>query len=366
MPERVAVVGGGVIGLSCAWRLAQAGLAVTVFDAASEAREASWAAAGMLAPHHEAESCDDRWRMGVASLLRWSTVAEELGGCQALDLQLGDGLLPLLQPSERPAAAAHMAALAAAGTPVTWLSRQELLQLEPGFGPAVEGAWLLPGGHVDPRRLVARLRRAGEVLGVVHAPPAAVTSIRPGRVTTATGEHSFMSVVVAAGAWTPALARTCGLVLAGEPVKGQLLRLQARVGLLGRFVHCPHAYLVPRQDGSVVVGATAVMSGFDKAEDRQAIELLAATARAILPSLRDAPITETWTGLRPRLAGGRPVIGPAAPGLVLATGHYRNGVLLAPITADAVTAWVVGTPPPEATIPFAALPGTSHLEIGKS
>ncbi len=366
MPERVAVVGGGVIGLCCAWRLAQAGLAVTIFDAASEAREASWAAAGMLAPHHEAEACDDRWRLGMASLLRWSTLADELGGAQALDLHLGDGLLPLLQPSERPAAVAHMAALAAAGTPVTWLDRPELLRVEPGLGPAVEGAWLLPGGHVDPRRLVARLRRAGEVLGVVHAPPAAVTAIRPSRVTTVAGESSYSSVVVAAGAWTPALARTCGLVLDGEPVKGQLLRLQARVGLLNRFVHCPHAYLVPRQDGSVVVGATSVQTGFDKSEDRQAIDLLAATARAIIPSLRDAPITETWTGLRPRLTGGRPIIGPVAPGLVLATGHYRNGVLLAPITADAVTAWVVGTVPPEATIPFAVLPRTSRLEIVKS
>jgi glycine oxidase len=163
--------------------------------------------------------------------------------------------------------------------------------------------------------------------------------------------------VIASGAWTPSLAGASGIELRGEPVKGQLVRLQAPDGLLGRHVFAhQRAYLVPRAGSGVVIGATMVEAGFDRSEDPAAVAHLVEAARAVVPALREAPIAETWTGLRPRLAGGRPLIAAAAPGLIVATGHFRNGILLAPENAEAVLALVEGRQPSAVAQPFAQFP----------
>jgi glycine oxidase len=166
-------------------------------------------------------------------------------------------------------------------------------------------------------------------------------------------------VVLASGAWTPALAQLVGLDLPGEPVKGQMLRLAAPDGLLHAFIHSPDLYLIARAGQGVVVGATMERAGFDLADDGAAVERLAAGARRLLPALAHAPVPETWTGLRPRLLHGRPVLARLDDTLVLATGHFRNGILLAPATADAVLDLATGrTGGPWA--PF-ALPGHHGL-----
>ena len=336
VPARVRsaiVVGGGLIGLCCAWRLVRSGVQVTLLDAAPEAREASWAAGGMLAPHHErlshCEACDeDLWRLGVAGLRCWSDLADELGVRERIDLHLDGGLVPGhgIDPPQ-------VAALGGGCVPVPVWMRAEV-------------AYWLPGGRVDPRRSLVALRWALVAGGAAMRYGVSVQRIAPGLVV-ANGQHlTAESVVLAAGAWTPALAESTGLHLDGSPVKGQMLRLGAADGVMDRFVHAPGSYLIPRRGQGVVVGATMVESGFDKGEDQQAIERLASNARALVPALAAAPVLEHWTGLRPRLAGGRPLIGPVAPGLVLATGHFRNGVLLAPITADLVAGYLgCGTPP---------------------
>lgn len=356
-PTDIAVVGGGVIGLAVAWRLARDGYAVTVLDAAPEAREASWAAAGMLAPHNEAIAADDLWALGVDSLARWPAFAAELGGAEAVDLREDGGLVPSLGPGDDHALAERLAFLTRAGVPARRLDRAALAAAEPSLAPCVGSALAVPGGRVDPRRLARALVAACERAGVLLRYRTRVERIAPG-VIDLSGAAPLRcdQTVLASGAWTPELARVSGIELSGEPVKGQLARLEAPDGLLRRFIHSHHAYLVPRAGAGVVVGSTMVSAGFDKSEDPHAVADLVARARALVPALARAEVVETWTGLRPRLHGGRPLICRARSGVVVATGHFRNGILLAPVTAEAVSALIRGGSGPASAAPFATFP----------
>ncbi len=328
---RIAVVGGGVIGLACAWRLATHGAQVVLYDGAPEAHEASWAAAGMLAPHHEAEHADALWRLGVASLGRWPGFAGELRA--PLDFHQTGGLIAALGADDAAALSAKEVFAAQLGIATTRFDRAALTREEPYLTGCTE-ALLLPGAQVNPRLLTATLRTACTQVGVDLRYGTAITRL----------DGLADQVVLASGAWTPALAGLAGIALTGQPVKGQLLRFAVPDGLLRHFIHCHHAYVVPRAGAGLVVGSTMVWSGFDKTEDAAAIARLADSARQLLPVLRDAPIVETWTGLRPRLHSGLPVLARVRPDLVLATGHFRNGILLTPITAAAVVELCGGPP----------------------
>jgi glycine oxidase len=350
---RVAVVGGGVIGLACAWELARAGLRVSLFDAAPEAREASWAAAGMLAPHHEHHADGPLWRLGVASLAAYPAFLAALGASPAaVDFRADGGWAAAFDDDELPALAAQRAFLAGVGVEAVAFGAEEMRAREPRLA-AVRGALAIPAAQVDPRLLTAVLRERCAGLGVELGYRRAVARIDGTALVLADGERARADhVVLASGAWTPALAAASGIDLPGEPVKGQLLRFAAP-GLLGRFLHHPSAYLVPRA-GGLVVGATMVRAGFDRADDPAAIAALVEAARRLLPALADAPVAEAWTGLRPRLQHGLPVIATPRAGLTIATGHFRNGILLTPITASAVLALVTGRAPPHSLEPFAA------------
>jgi glycine oxidase len=360
-PQRSAIViGGGIIGLASAWRLAQQGWRVTLLDAAAESREASWAAAGMLAPHHEADGPGPLWRLGVASLERWPAFAAALGGAEALDLHLAGGLLPVLDQADYDEAARKLAFLASAGVACERLDGVALAAAEPALAAHCISALRLPAGHVNPRLACLRLREACAALDVDLRFGTAVSGLDGLRVAIAAGGTlDADEVILASGAWTPALARLAGIALDGEPVKGQLLRFATSDGLLRHFIHSHHAYLVPRRGQGVVVGATMVDSGFDRSQDDQAIARLAAGARRLVPALAQAEIVETWTGLRPRLAGGLPVIARVRPGLILATGHFRNGVLLTPISAEIVACIAAQVPPPCELGPFSC-PGATN------
>ena len=351
---RVGIVGGGLIGLACAWELARAGAEVALFDAAPEAREASWAAAGMLAPHHEYDADGPLWRLGVASLARYPAFLADLGiAPAAVDYREAGALLPAFDDADRAGLAVKRAFLAAAGVACVALSGHQARAREPGLAADLSEALDIPAGQIDPRRLIVALRERCAALGVELGYRRAIAAIEADAIRLADGDRVRCDhVVLASGAWTPALAAASGIDLPGEPVKGQLLRFAAGDGHLRRFVHHHRAYLVPRADGSVVVGATMVESGFDRADDPAAIAALAAGARRLLPRLAKVSIAETWTGLRPRLQHGRPVIATVRPGLTIATGHYRNGILLTPVSAAAVAALVLGHMPPCDLVPF--------------
>lgn len=354
MTRRITIVGGGIIGLSCAWVMARSGWRVTLLDGAPEAREASWAAAGMLAPHHEAHAPGPLWRLGVDSLARWPAFVEDLGiAPAAVDLHLAGGLMPVFGDGDAAEVAAREQFLSAHGIATRWLAPADLRHHEPAIASDCAGALLLPGGQVNPRLVCTRLQAAASEAGATIRYHTPVTGCDDAGVHLANGEIiAGDEVVLASGAWTPGLAALAGIDLPGEPVKGQMLRLRAPDGVLGRFIHCQHAYLVPRAGLGLVVGATMVTSGFDKSDDPGAIERLAAGARRLVPALAGAPIVEHWTGLRPRIAHGLPVIARIRPGVIVATGHFRNGVLLAPLTAELVRCIAANQLPPCDLGPF--------------
>jgi glycine oxidase len=289
------------------------------------------------------------WRLGMDSLARWPGFVEDLGiAPSTVDLHLAGGLMPVLDDADAAEVAERRRFLTAHDIPIRWLDSAELRRHEPAIAGHCAGALLLPGGQVNPRLVCTRLQAAAIAAGATiryHTPVTAISANGDGSVTVGgnssgnNGDGEVIpgdEVVLASGAWTPGLAALAGVDLPGEPVKGQMLRLRAADGLLTRFVHCHHAYLVPRAGLGLVVGATMVTAGFDRSDDPRAIERLAAGARRLVPALADAPIVEHWTGLRPRIAHGLPVITRVRPGLIVATGHFRNGVLLAPITAQLV------------------------------
>lgn len=367
------VVGAGIVGLSIAWRLAREGRPVTVVDPAPVSG-ASHAAAGMLAPVSEVTYTEEPLlRLGLASLSRWPTFAAELaadaglppydapaadpgplpdsgGGISAtaragLDLR-ADGTLDVAFGADDLAALGELAAfMEKLGLPVERLTGRECRRLEPMLAPSVRGG-LLAGTDtwVDPRRVTAALLAALERRGVPVVPACVSELLRAGdRVTgvrlappASPGEIPAERVVLAAGAWSGELAN-----VPVRPVKGQIMRLRSARPLLGRcvrgMVHGTPVYLVPRGDGELVVGATQEELGFDTRVTAGGLYELLRDARELVPGVTELEVADVVAGLRPGTPDNLPIIGPSGtPGLTLATGHFRNGVLLTPITAAIV------------------------------
>ena len=346
----VIVVGGGLIGLSIAFELAQRGATVRVYDRGEPGRGASWAGAGMLAPY--AERIDDEAMLEFCrdSLERYPAFVERVGaaGGVRVDAVL-DGIVEAAFDTDRLATLESFAReLAARGVASDLLDRRAALMAEPALGKHVAGALVISGqGYVDNRRLGRALLAAARSRGVlVHAPVGELAVECDGRrvlgVRSELGFASASTVVNAAGAWA---AHVAGLPEAARPpvvpVKGQMLALAAPVGFLRRATWVPGAYLVPRDDGRLLVGASVEHAGFDERVTAGAIHALLDAALAAAPSLGSFTVTETWAGLRPGTPDGRPFIGPTPiDGLILATGHYRNGILLAPATAELIASFV--------------------------
>lgn len=351
-------VGGGIIGLASAWRAARAGMQVTVFDAAPGAA-ASNVAAGMLAPVTEVEyGEEDRLALNVAAARRWPAFVAELEG--ATDADLGyraTGTLLVGFDRDDVAALADLHAFQTElGLEVEQLRSREARAREPMLSPRVRVGLLAGEDHrVEPRACVAALLRACADVGVVFE-HREVTRIEQQRghvtgVRTADGErHHAGQVVLSAGAWSDTIE---GLPdehrPAVRPVKGQLLHLRDPSGqqvlttTVRGLVRHRSVYLVPRDDGRLVVGASQEERGFDTTVTAGATRELLDDAVAIVPGVDELELVEVIAGLRPTTPDNAPVIGPSAiDGLVIATGHHRNGVLLAPITAEAVTAILTG------------------------
>ncbi|MGN9839526.1 FAD-dependent oxidoreductase [Nonomuraea sp. H19] len=412
------IVGGGVVGLSIAWRLARAGRPVTVVDPAP-ASGASHAAAGMLAPVSEVTYTEaPLLRLGLASLRRWPSFAAELaadaglpagdtglpatnaglpaadtgltpgdassghvfgafGGGEGageaarrgLDLRT-DGTLDVAFGADDLAALDELATfMEKLGLPVERLTGRECRRLEPMLAPSVRGGLLAPGdAWVDPRRVTTALlaaldrlhaplvraratgllRDGGRVVGVRLAPPIGSTAGTP-----APSEIRAERVILAAGAWSTELAE-----LPVRPIKGQIMRLRSAQPLLSRCVrgtvHGTPVYLVPRGDGELVVGATQEELGFDTRVTAGGLYELLRDARELVPGVTELEVADVVAGLRPGTPDNLPIIGPSGtPGLTLATGHYRGGVLLAPLTA----ALVAGEPGEEGELAALCSPG---------
>lgn len=352
----VIVVGAGLIGLSIAFELAERGASVRLYDRGEPARAASWAGAGMLAPYAEGIVNEAMLALCAASLHEYPSFVRRVADCSGIDAHLKlDGVFgAAFEEQQLDALREHAGTLQRRGVACRVLDRKESLALEPWLGPAVLGGLLKPAeGHIDNRRFGRALSAACRTRGVrVERSTEIAVECDERRVLGVATEHGFVAagtVVNAAGAWAASLpgvpARCAPPVF---PVKGQMVALAVPAGLIRHATWVPGVYLVPREDGRLLVGATVEESGFDERVTADGVHQLLHAALAAAPALREFSITEQWAGLRPGSRDGLPLLGPTAlEGLFLATGHYRNGILLAPATARLIAAAVAGESPPE-------------------
>ncbi|MFJ3755837.1 glycine oxidase ThiO [Streptomyces sp. NPDC090080] len=365
----VLVIGGGIIGLVTAWRSAQRGLTTTVADP-EPGGGAAQVAAGMLAAvtelHHGEQTL---LGLNLASARRYPAFAAELTELTGHDLgyRRCGTLAVALDADDR----AHLRDLHAlqqrSGLDSAWLSGRECRRLEPMLAPGVRGGLRVDGDHqIDPRRLAAALVTACERAGVVFHRDWAerlevVRERATGAVTRAGQRLAADRVVLAGGSLSGRLAGVPEDVLPPvRPVKGQVLRLTvpARYApFLSRTVRAVvrggHLYLVPRENGELVVGATSEELGWDTTVTAGGVYELLRDAHELVPGITELPLTETRAGLRPGSPDNAPLLGPTRlDGLLLATGHHRNGVLLTPVTGDVMAELLTGGEPPEEARPF--------------
>ncbi len=346
---RVAIIGAGVVGLGIAWRLA--GRAeVSVFDRGKAGMGASHAAAGMLAACCEAEPGEEALlALGRDSQERWPAFADELLRASGIDVELRrEGTLVLALTGDDQAEIAHRLKFQQTlDLPLEWLSAAETRAREPHLAGKIAGALFSPQDHqVDNRKVVAALRIVAETAGVKiheHRPvkEIAVQGGRTNGIVLEDGTNVAADVVVlAAGAWSRGIA---GLAPDRRPpvrpVKGQMLalRMDPAAPLLNHVLWAPGAYLVPRRDGRLIVGATTEEKGFDDTITAGGMLTLLEAAWRAIPAIEELPIDEIWAGHRPGSRDDAPILGRAPlENLFYATGHHRNGILLAPVTADAM------------------------------
>jgi len=372
----VIVVGAGSIGLGCAWRAALAGAAVVVVDPSPE-RAASRVAAGMLAPAGEAAFGETALlRLNLASWRRWPAFVAELEAATGVSTgywQCGS-LFVARDADDRAALEREHRFRESLGLTVQLLSASECRALEPGLAPSVRGGMLAASDHqVDPRRLLDALRAACAAAGVRFVQGQAALCVHHGRATGVDVDGATAlragAVVLAAGCWSAHVEGAPRDVLPPvRPVKGQVLRLRASAAqpLLSHVVRgVEHGYIVPRRGGEVVVGSTVEERGFDTSFTARAAYELLRDAHELVPDVLELDIVELCSGLRPGTPDNAPIVGQTAlPGLIAATGHYRNGVLLTPVTADAVAAEVSGGEAPAEMAPFSPARFASPVGVG--
>jgi glycine oxidase len=353
----VIIVGAGVIGLACAWRAARSGLRVRVIEREEPGAGASGVAAGMIAPAGEAVWGEEQQvAVAVRAAEAWPDFAAELADDCGQDTsyrRLG-ALHVALDRDEGEELRRRFDLLRSLELAAEWRRPSDCRRLEAGLSPSLAGGIEAPGeAAVDPRELLRCLRiavetKGGEIAGRCEVVAAQIADGRLVGVRTDDGrEHRAPRVVLACGAWSgvarwlPAEARP-----PIRPVKGQILMLGGSQDepLCGRLIVTERVYLVPRGDGRVVVGATVEEQGFDMRVTAGGVHELLREAYRALPEVAELELLETAAGLRPGTPDNAPLVGDGElEGLILATGHWRNGVLLAPWTADAVVEMITGT-----------------------
>jgi glycine oxidase len=336
----VAIAGGGIIGVSLARELRKQGASVLVVERGELGREASYAAAGMLA------WCDPMLPDSLQPLARASAemypeFAHEIEDESGMKVDLrSKGTVVITAVDEN----------GASGISKEWrpLNSDEIARLEPKLAYSGEGAYWTPEGSVDPRALVAALVKAAKHRAVDIASGSAVTEVEvEGNcvigIKTAKTHYAAGAVVNCCGAWAGQIGPRR---FPARPIKGQMLCVVAQHGLLNHVVRAPDVYVVPRTDGRLLIGSTLEDVGFDKRVDSETIQRLHQAAANLVPELGEARMLETWAGLRPGTPDTLPLLGRTeVRNYFVAAGHYRDGILLAPVTAAIMSKLVRGVEP---------------------
>jgi glycine oxidase len=359
----VAVAGAGVIGLSIAWRLALRGLSVAVFERATAGDGASLAATGMLAAAAEHEpGCHDLLALALESQRQrpqFRAGLEALSG-RAIDFREDGTLVVALGRDEVERLRFRHDLHRRCGLATRWLGGPDVRALEPALRPSVAAGLHCAGDHqVDPRLVMAALRAACLKAGVRLFEHCAVTAVdleggRARGLVTARGACRASTVVLTAGAWTGDVVPP-GMKVPVHPLKGQSLALRTTrdTGTLSAIIWTEQIHMAPKSDGRLIVGATVEERGFDGTITAGGVYALLEGARRAFPAIEEMAIDAVWTGFRPSSIDDAPILGATGiPGLVLATGHHRNGYLLAPVTASAIEALITGGAVPAVAQPF--------------
>jgi glycine oxidase len=336
----IAIAGGGIIGSAIAFERAQAGKRVVLFDRQQPGLEASWAAAGMLAPGAETPDSVMVAPLGKASLDLYPQFVDSVEDASGLDVQFEQK--PGLQIFFGDAAYAERAEFVRVqrglGLPAEEISVEEALRAVPALSLEARAvAWLEREARVDNRRLLEAVFAAAVKCGVELRAGQAATGLllRGGKclgLTTPAGENHAGQVVIAAGSFCAQL-EDFRKYAPTSPVRGQMAALRSSTTELRNVLRSHRGYIVPRQDGRLICGSTAERVGFEKRVTADGLQKILTSAVELVPALADASVVESWSGLRPDTPDHLPSIGPTdVPGLFIAAGHYRNGILLTPIT----------------------------------
>ena len=367
----IVIVGGGVIGCATAFFLTKAGLAPLVLERDQLGCEASGEAAGMLAPQAEADRAGPFLELCLAGRRLFPPLADELKAATGIDIehrQIGI-LAPFFGDSDREALLARAGWQRQSGLAAQTLDRREALAAEPLLSNEVEGAICFPEeAHVNSRSLVMALADAAGRHGATFVTGRPVTSvIRDGNKVAGVGcagdTVRSRTVVLAAGPWSGLLGESLGLPIPVSPAKGELLLVKPEGRLSRRIVYSKHAYLIPTPRGEAILGTTTEFVGYDKRSTLAGLGAILSGVSQLVPTVGSATLLRAWAGLRPHTPDELPLLGrhPRIEGLILATGHHRNGILLGPLTGRLVQELILGRQPSIPLDPFRPdrpMPGT--------
>jgi len=368
--KKIIIIGGGVIGLGIGWRLAKAGAAVTIYERAQAGRAASWAAAGMLAPLAEAHSEEpELLKLGSQSLARYPQWVSELEADAKMSIgyRVEGTLIVGLEPDDTHQLRHLYTSQQELGLDVEWLNGRAAREIESALSPRVTAAIRCATDHqVDNRLMVQALQRAYQTYGGVLYENSTIERIvikngTASGVQTQDGFHEAAVLILAAGCWSAQIEGLPDTVSPPvRPVKGQMLALQMEEGITVKNVirtvrarYPTSVYLVPRSDGRLIVGATSEEMGFDTRLTAGGVFELLRGAWEVVPGIYELPLLETWSGLRPGSRDNAPILGKTpVENLIYATGHYRNGILLTPITAYEIAKLILIGETSETIAPF--------------
>src|SRR5579862_1955510 len=350
----VLVIGGGIVGSAIAWRLAKDGQSVTLLEKGEIGREASWAAGGMLTPVHLADYPPALADLCGASLTLYEPLCREILAASGVDPEYRvTGLLLLVTDDAGEEAARELEVWKRKrNQAVERLSRDEAIAVEPEITPELRRALRLPDiAQIRNNRMAVALAEGAKRRGAEIRANTPVTGFLrvPGRlngVKTPRGDIYAGTTILAAGAWSPELLKPLGLDLKVKPIKGQMLLAGGPPDFCRHMILDGESYLIPRADGRILVGSTLEDAGFDKSVILETVGDLALRGTRLMPALGKLPMVTSWAGLRPSTPDRLPYLGKGpVEGLIVATGHYRNGILLAPITAELVAELLAGQAP---------------------